>query len=135
MAAAIAAPSAASCPCSTDTRASRSRSHLLRALERLQRGFGVDSVQYYDHNFFDRPETSLATLEVLARAQLPWWCYARADALAAFTPRMWELARQSRLRMAYIGAEAGSNEALRRLHKGTRVEQRWKSPRACAKTA
>ncbi len=97
--------------------------HLLSALERLQRGFGVDSMQYYDHNFFDRPETSLATLEVLARAQLPWWCYARADALAAFTPRMWELARQSRLRMAYIGAEAGSNEALRRLHKGTRVEQ------------
>jgi radical SAM superfamily enzyme YgiQ (UPF0313 family) len=97
--------------------------HLLTALERLQRGLGVDSVQYYDHNFFDRRDTSLATLEVLATVQLPWWCYARADALAAFTPRMWELARRSRLRMAYIGAEAGSNEALRRLHKGTRVEQ------------
>jgi anaerobic magnesium-protoporphyrin IX monomethyl ester cyclase len=97
--------------------------HLVAALERLRRSYRIDSVQFYDHNFFDRPETSLATLEALAAIQLPWWCYARADALAAFTPRMWELVRQSRLRMAYIGAEAGSNEALRRLHKGARVEQ------------
>lgn len=96
---------------------------LAAALERLRRTCGIDSVQYYDNNFFDRPDTSLVLLEALARVQLPWWCYARADALASFTPRMWELARRSRLRMAYIGAEAGSNAALRRMQKGARVEQ------------
>jgi radical SAM superfamily enzyme YgiQ (UPF0313 family) len=97
--------------------------HLASALDHLLRSCRLDSLQYYDNNFFDRPDTSQAVLEVLARVQLPWWCYARADALANFTPRMWKLARQSRLRMAYIGAEAGSNQALRRMQKGARVEE------------
>ena len=96
--------------------------HLAAGLAHLQRSCGVDSVQFYDHNFFDRADSSHDLLEVLARVQLPWWCYARADALAALTPRMWALARQSQMRMAYIGAETGSNEALRRMQKGGRVE-------------
>lgn len=91
-------------------------------LEHLRNQCGADSVQFYDHNFFDRIDSSVETLETLARVQMPWWCYARADALAAFTPRMWALARQSRMRMAYIGAETGSPEALRRMQKGGRVE-------------
>jgi hypothetical protein len=96
---------------------------LLQALRRLVHDLGVDGMQYYDNNFFDRPDTSAELLEVLARVALPWWCYARADALAAFTPHMWDLVRQSEMRMAYIGAEAGSNEALRRMQKGARIEQ------------
>jgi hypothetical protein len=92
-------------------------------VDRLRRAAQIDSLQFYDNNFFDRPDTSLALLETLAYVQLPWWCYARADALAAFTPHMWTLARKSRLRMAYIGAEAGNNAALTRMQKGTRVEQ------------
>jgi hypothetical protein len=92
-------------------------------LDHLRRSCGVDSLQFYDNNFFDRAETTESALEVLAREQLPWWCYARADALAAFTPRLWDLARRSRLRMAYIGAEAGTDAALRRMQKGARVEQ------------
>jgi hypothetical protein len=96
---------------------------LAAGLQHLRDRCAIDSLQFYDHNFFDRADTTLETLETLARVQLPWWCYARADALAGFTPRMWALVRQSRMRMAYIGAEAGGNDALRRMQKGTRVEQ------------
>jgi hypothetical protein len=46
----------------------------------------------------------------------------RADTMAAFAPATWDLVRRSGLRMAYIGAEAGSDEALRAMKKGTRVE-------------
>jgi radical SAM superfamily enzyme YgiQ (UPF0313 family) len=53
---------------------------------------------------------------------MPWWCYARADALARFKPATWELIRRSRLRMAYIGAEASSDAVLNSMHKGTRVD-------------
>ncbi len=96
---------------------------LFEAVDGLRQSHRIDGIQYYDNNFFDRPETTEPLLDALARLALPWWCYARADALAAFTPRMWELVRRSRLRMAYIGAEAGSDEALRRMQKGARVEQ------------
>ncbi|HXC09424.1 MAG TPA: cobalamin-dependent protein, partial [Steroidobacteraceae bacterium] len=43
--------------------------------------FGVDAVQFYDHNFFDREVDMVPLLEVLAKFQMPWWCYARSDAL------------------------------------------------------
>ena len=100
----------------------------LPAAQRLEealttlRGYGANAIQFFDHNFFDREETSIPFLEVLAQAQMPWWCYARADTLAQFSTQTWELLRRSRLTMAYIGAEAASDEALKRMHKGARVD-------------
>ena len=92
------------------------------ALRQLRDRWGADGVQFYDHNFFDREETSVPVLEVLARLQMPWWCYARSDALARFRPQTWELIRKSRLRMTYIGAEAASDDVLNRMRKGSRVD-------------
>jgi anaerobic magnesium-protoporphyrin IX monomethyl ester cyclase len=62
-------------------------------------------------------------LEVLARHELPWWCYARPDALLNLSPAAWRLVRQSRLRMAYIGAETPNDAVLKSIRKGTRSEQ------------
>ena len=45
------------------------------------RALGTDAIQFYDHNFFDREVDMVPLLEVLARFSLPWWCFARADAL------------------------------------------------------
>jgi radical SAM superfamily enzyme YgiQ (UPF0313 family) len=95
---------------------------LAAALTHLRDRWGADGVQFYDHNFFDREESSIPVLEVLAELAMPWWCYARADALARFGPRTWELARRSRLRMAYIGAEAASDDVLNHMRKGSRVD-------------
>ncbi len=104
---------------------------LASVMTTLRDRYGADAMQFYDHNFFDREETSVPILEVLARFGLPWWCYARADTLANFSSATWELIRQSRLRMAYIGAEAGTDEALRRMHKGSRVEHTFEVARRC----
>ena len=66
---------------------------------------------------------------------MPWWCYARADTLADFSAATWELIRRSRLRMAYIGAEAASDEALLRDEEGrARRAHAAKSPAAAAST-
>jgi radical SAM superfamily enzyme YgiQ (UPF0313 family) len=92
------------------------------ALTQLRDRWGADGVQFYDHNFFDREESSIPVLEVLAKLQMPWWCYARSDALARFKPGTWDLIRRSRLRMAYIGAEAASDDVLNSMRKGTRVD-------------
>jgi radical SAM superfamily enzyme YgiQ (UPF0313 family) len=95
---------------------------LLAVLTTLRDRYGATAMQYYDNNFYDREETSIPLLEALARVELPYWCYARADTLANFAASTWDLIRRSRLRMAYIGAEASSDAALKGMKKGTKVE-------------
>jgi radical SAM superfamily enzyme YgiQ (UPF0313 family) len=102
---------------------------MLAAVETLRDRHGADAIQFYDNNFFDSEESSIPVLEALSRAGLPYWCYARPDTLAGFSSRTWELARRSGLRMAYVGAEAGSDRALRAMHKGTKVEQTFEVAR------
>ena len=96
---------------------------LERELGYFKHVLGADSVQYFDHNFFDREADMLPLLEVMARFELPWWCFARSDALLKLSDHAWELVRRSRLRMAYIGAESPSGQMLHDIRKGTRPDQ------------
>ena len=96
---------------------------LERDLKWLRDGLGADSIQYFDHNFFDREADMAPLLEVMARYELPWWCYARADALLNLSASSWSLVRKSRLRMAYIGAESPNDAMLKSIRKGTRSDQ------------
>jgi radical SAM superfamily enzyme YgiQ (UPF0313 family) len=89
----------------------------------LRDQLGVDSIQFYDHNFFDREVDMVPLLEVMAKFELPWWCFARSDALANLSERSWGLVKKSRLRMAYIGAESPSDWLLHDIRKGTRSDQ------------
>ncbi len=89
----------------------------------LRDELGADSVQFFDHNFFDREVEMVPILEVMAKVQLPWWCYARADALLNLSAESWTLVRKSKLRMAYIGAESASDALLKSIRKGTKVDQ------------
>jgi anaerobic magnesium-protoporphyrin IX monomethyl ester cyclase len=104
---------------------------LRRELGALRDRWGADAVRFFDHNFFDKEETSIPMLEALGELNMPYWCFARTDTLANFTTRTWEKVRRSRLRMAFMGAEAASNEALRRMHKGARVEHTIEVARRC----
>jgi anaerobic magnesium-protoporphyrin IX monomethyl ester cyclase len=96
---------------------------LERDLLWLKDQLGADSIQYFDHNFFDREADMIPLLQVLARVQMPWWCYARADALLGLSDSSWALVRKSRLRMAYIGAESPNDALLKSIRKGTRSDQ------------
>ena len=111
---------------------------MLPAAERLQRDLsylkyelGADSVQFFDHNFFDREEDMVPLLEVMANLDMPWWCYARADALLNLSEHSWRLVRKSRLRMAYIGAESPSGQMLKEIRKGTRPDQTLQVAELC----
>lgn len=104
---------------------------LIQELTAQRDRFGADAMQFYDHNFFDTEEASLPALEVLVRLAMPWWCYARADTLAGFSPATWSLIEKSRLRMAYIGAEAASDSVLQRMKKGSRVEHTFAVASLC----
>ena len=108
-----------------------SADRLDRELGFLKRQIGADSIQFYDHNFFDREVDMAPLLEVLARHELPWWCYARTDALLNLSPDSWRLVRKSRLRMAYLGAETPNDALLRSIRKGTRSDQTIAATELC----
>lgn len=91
-------------------------------LSALRDRHGATAVQFYDNNFFDTEANSQPALEVLADAGLPYWCYSRTDALAGFSESTWRLVQRSGLKMTYVGAETASDDALRAMRKGTRVE-------------
>jgi radical SAM superfamily enzyme YgiQ (UPF0313 family) len=96
---------------------------LERDLHYLKHELGADSVQYFDNNFFDREKDMLPLLEVMARFEMPWWCFARSDAVLNLSEQAWKLVRKSRLRMAYIGAESPNAQMLKEIRKGTRPDQ------------
>ncbi len=96
---------------------------LERELSYLKYGLGADSVQFFDNNFFDREQDMIPLLEVMARLEMPWWCFARSDALLKLSESTWKLVRKSRLRMAYIGAESPNPQMLKEIRKGTRPDQ------------
>jgi anaerobic magnesium-protoporphyrin IX monomethyl ester cyclase len=100
-------------------------------LEFLTGRLGVDSIQFYDHNFFDREVDMMPLFEILAKFELPWWCFARSDALLNLSERSWALLKKSRLRMAYIGAESPSDWLLHDIRKGTRPDQTLAAIEAC----
>ena len=89
----------------------------------LRNRLGVNAIQFYDHNFFDREVDMVPLLGVMAKFEMPWWCFARSDALANLSESSWTLVRKSRLRMAYIGAESPSDWLLHDIRKGTRSDQ------------
>ncbi len=104
---------------------------LERDLSYLKYELGADSVQFFDHNFFDREEDMIPLLEVMAKLEMPWWCYARSDALLNLSESSWKLVRKSRLRMAYIGAESPSGQMLKEIRKGTRPDQTLEVAELC----
>jgi anaerobic magnesium-protoporphyrin IX monomethyl ester cyclase len=100
-------------------------------LRYLSGRLGVDAIQFYDHNFFDREVDMVPILEVLAKFQMPWWCFARSDALVNLSESSWDLVKKSRLRMAYIGAESPSDWLLHDIRKGTNRDQTLEAVEKC----
>jgi radical SAM superfamily enzyme YgiQ (UPF0313 family) len=92
---------------------------------------GVDAIQFYDHNFFDREVDMVPLLEVMAKLEMPWWCFARSDALVNLSEKSWTLVKKSRLRMTYIGAESPSDWLLHDIRKGTRCDQTLEAVEKC----
>ena len=95
---------------------------LVQTMKILRDHHGATAIQFYDNNFFDREETSAEILEAMGTIRMPWWCFARADALANASTKTWEKIRRSNLKMAFIGADAVSDDVLVKMKKGTRVE-------------
>jgi anaerobic magnesium-protoporphyrin IX monomethyl ester cyclase len=84
---------------------------------------GMDSVHFYDNNFFVSEAQARELAERIAPLGLRWWCEARVDTLTRFSDDTWRLLKRAGLTMVFCGAESGSDAVLRKMDKGTTTAQ------------
>lgn len=92
-------------------------------LRHLVRNYGIDSVQFYDMNFFLREDHARDLAERLAPLALGWWCEARIDIMLRYSDSTFAAIRRSGCRMIFFGAESGSNWVLKEMNKKLKTEQ------------
>lgn len=89
----------------------------------LAREHGMDSVHFYDNNFFLSEALACEVADRMAPLGLRWWCEGRVDAMLRFSDATWQKLRRSGLAMVFFGAESGSDESLKKMQKGITTEQ------------
>ncbi len=92
-------------------------------LRHLARNYGVDSVQFYDMNFFLREDHARELADRLVPLHLGWWCEARIDIMLRYSDATFEAIRRSGCRMIFFGAESGSDWVLKEMNKKLKAEQ------------
>jgi radical SAM superfamily enzyme YgiQ (UPF0313 family) len=92
-------------------------------LRHLTRAYDVDSVQFYDMNFFLREDHARELADRMAPLNLGWWCEARIDIMLRYSDATFEAIRKSGCRMIFFGAESGSDWVLKEMNKKLKSEQ------------
>ena len=89
----------------------------------LARDHGMDSVHFYDNNFFLNERHAREVAAAFRPLGLRWWCEARVDTLTRFSNDTWRALKAAGLTMIFCGAESGSDEVLAKMSKGTTTDQ------------
>jgi radical SAM superfamily enzyme YgiQ (UPF0313 family) len=92
-------------------------------LSRLKRDYRIDSVQFYDNNFFLGESRARDQAERLIPLQLRWWAEGRIDSFLNFSDDTLRALRRSGATMIFFGSESGSDEALIEMNKGITTAQ------------
>lgn len=86
-------------------------------LGHLQQRYGIDSVQFYDNNFFLNESHAREQAELLIPLGLRWWAEGRIDAFLRYSDDAIEAIRRSGATMIFFGAESGSDKVLASMNK------------------
>ena len=89
----------------------------------LAREHGMDSVHFYDNNFFLNERHAREVAAAFLPLGLGWWCEARVDILGRFSDETWRALKVAGLTMVFCGAESGSDQVLAKMNKGTTTDQ------------
>jgi len=94
----------------------------------------VDSISFFDNNFFIDEERVVKIAKELKRLNLAWGKVAgRVDNFLDYKPETWELLKESNLHSLSVGAESGMEENLKLIKKDITVEQTKKFYLLCKK--
>ena len=92
-------------------------------LRHLACSYGVDSVQFYDMNFFLREDHARELADRIAPLGLRWWCEGRVDIVNRYSDATLEALRRAGCAMIFFGAESGSDWVLKEMKKGITTAQ------------
>jgi len=85
--------------------------------------YAIDSVQFYDMNFFLKESQAVELAERLTPLKLRWWCEGRVDILTKYSDATLEKLRRAGCAMIFTGAESGSDWVLEEMNKGITTSQ------------
>lgn len=92
-------------------------------LRHLKTRYDVDSIQFYDMNFFLREDHALELCERIAPLGLRWWCEARIDIVGGYSDKTLAAMRRAGSTMIFFGAESGSDWVLKEMRKDLTIDQ------------
>ncbi|MBI1803494.1 MAG: cobalamin B12-binding domain-containing protein [Ignavibacteriae bacterium] len=84
----------------------------------LQKQYGIDSVEFFDDNFFVSEKRTRTFAEAIAGKGIAWWGDARIDTLMQYSDSTLDLMRTSGCTMIFMGAESSSSDTLELMNKG-----------------
>ena len=96
---------------------SESPERTANVLAHIQREYSIDSVQFYDNNFFLREDDVADLARRITPLNLSWWCEGRIDILLRYSDATLHALRRSGCKMIFLGAESGSDKILREMDK------------------
>lgn len=85
------------------------------------RAAGIDSLEFFDNNFFVHQARVRDYAERIAHLGIAWWGEGRIDTLLKYDESTWRCMADAGLKMIFMGAESGSDETLRRMDKGGKM--------------
>ncbi|HXE12473.1 MAG TPA: radical SAM protein [Bryobacteraceae bacterium] len=92
-------------------------------LSHLQKKYSIDSVQFYDNNFFLNESHTAALAEKLIPLRLQWWCEGRIDTVVRYSEETFRLLKRAGAKMIFFGAESGSDWVLEEMNKRITTDQ------------
>jgi radical SAM superfamily enzyme YgiQ (UPF0313 family) len=92
--------------------------NIVNDLRSLKSAYGIDSVEFFDDNFFVSEKRTLEFSRLVQPLGLRWWGEGRSDTLLKYSDETLKAMRDSGCTMIFTGAETSSAETLRLMNKG-----------------
>lgn len=87
-------------------------------LEFLKTEYNIGAVEFHDNNFFVSEKRCYDISEKIRHLNLGWWGEARPDTVMKFSDDTLIMMKEAGCKMIFFGAESGSEEILKLMHKG-----------------
>ena len=96
----------------------QSAERVAREIELVHKRFGVDSIEFFDDNFFTSEKRVAEFSERIRSLDMAWWGEGRSDTILQYSDSTLRSMRDAGCKMIFTGAETGSMETLQLMNKG-----------------